>query len=78
MHFQPSPLPTPLRAAYQQLQLLRIADHLNVGQRFRRTVKLGTLVRAVGNQNKHRLTLWWNETSYNVAYLYEVGQDPCT
>lgn len=30
----------PFRVAYQQLLLLRVADQLNVGQRFRKTVRM--------------------------------------
>lgn len=64
------------RAAYEQLHLLRIADQLNVGQRFRKTVRLGTLISRTGNGNRHTVLLKRNETYYDVAHSHEVGQGP--
>lgn len=59
------------RAAYQQLQLLRVADFLNVGQRLRKTVRFHVTGPA-GNDSAVQVVLERRDKHYSLDDAHEV------
>lgn len=59
------------RAAYRQLQLLRIADFVNVGQRFRKTVRIHATGPA-GNESAVKVVLERRGKRYSLDDAHEV------